>query len=148
MTIQVGDAAPEIPEAGVSGPHALTFYKVTCPTCQMAAPVFDRFATAYPGAVVGVGQDPPRLLERFADEHGVRYPSVSDVEPYAISAAYDIEHVPTLVVVDGDGIVRDLVESWDREGTNRAARTLAELLGTDAVVISAPEDGVPAFRPG
>ena len=37
--LAVGDVAPEIP--GVSfdaGPSVLFFYKVTCPTCQMAAP--------------------------------------------------------------------------------------------------------------
>ena len=73
---------------------------------------------------------------------------MSDVEPYVISDAFDIEHVPTLVVLDGDRIVRDVVESWDREGTNRAARVLAELLGTDAVVVSGVDDGLPAFRPG
>ena len=148
MTIAVGDLAPRVPDAGPTGPHALVFYKVTCPTCQMAAPAFDRFATAHPGAFVGVGQDPPALLERFADEHGAGFPSVSDPEPYAISDAFDIEHVPTLVILDADRIVRDVVESWDREGTNRAARVLAELLGTDAVGVSGVEDGLPAFRPG
>ena len=148
MTITLGDAAPRVPDAGPTGPHALIFYKVTCPTCQMAASVFDRFATAYPGAVVGVGQDPPALLERFADEYGVRFASVSDVEPYVISDAFDIEHVPTLVILDGDRIVRDVVESWDRQGTNRAAGVLAGLLGMDAMVVSEVDDGLPAFRPG
>jgi hypothetical protein len=56
--------------------------------------------------------------------------------------------VPTLFVVDGGGIVADVVESWDREGYNRASRTLAGLLGADAVVISEPSDGLPEFRPG
>ena len=148
MTIAVGDVAPPVPGAGPSGPHALVFYKVTCPTCQMAAPVYDMFAKAYPGALVGVGQDPSPLLERFADDYGARFPSVSDTEPYAISDAFDIEHVPTLVVLDDDRTVRDVVESWDREGTNRAARVLARLLGTDAVVVSGVDDGLPGFRPG
>jgi hypothetical protein len=56
--------------------------------------------------------------------------------------------VPTIVSVDGEGRVADVVESWDRDGYNRASRTLAELLGADAVVISEPSDGLPEFRPG
>ncbi|MGH2767094.1 MAG: hypothetical protein ACRDKA_14480, partial [Actinomycetota bacterium] len=57
--IAAGTAAPEIPGAErVPGPSAVMFYKVTCPTCQLAAPVADRLAAAFPGRLLGVGQDP------------------------------------------------------------------------------------------
>ncbi|MGH2597012.1 MAG: peroxiredoxin family protein [Actinomycetota bacterium] len=151
MTIPVGSAAP--PVAGIAGvvsgsAYALVFYKVTCPTCQMAAPALERFESGYPGRMIGVGQDPVGALERFSDIYGMTFPCLPDEAPYDASNAYGIEHVPTLLVVDGEGIVADVVESWDRDGYNRASRRLAELLGADAVVISEAADGLPDFRPG
>jgi peroxiredoxin len=148
VTISVGSAAPPVAGVVAGSPHALVFYKVTCPTCQMAAPALDRFERGYRGRMVGVGQDPIGTLKRFSETFGMTFPSVSDEKPYEASNAYHVEHVPTLFVVDGGGIVADVVESWDRDGYNRASRTLAGLLGASAVVISEPSDGLPEFRPG
>ena len=148
MVISRGAAAPRVPGASQDGPHALLFYKVTCPTCRMAASAMDGFQRAYPGRISGVGQDPPRTLATFASETGMTFPSIADVEPYEASNAYGIEHVPTLLVVDGEGRVADVVESWDREGLNRASATLAGLLDVETATISQDGDGLPAFRPG
>jgi thiol-disulfide isomerase/thioredoxin len=146
--IGIGERAPAVQGATQEGPHALFFYKVTCPTCQMAAPKVDGFEAAYPGRIRGVGQDPVAKLEAFASTYAMTFPSVADVPPYDASNAYGISHVPTLVVVDGDGVVADVVESWDREGFNRASTRLAGLLGAEPGTISDPSDGLPAFRPG
>jgi thiol-disulfide isomerase/thioredoxin len=148
MVIGLGEAAPSIEGATFDGPHALVFYKVTCPTCRMAAPMFERLDAAYAGRIRGIGQDPAQVLARFAVETGMTFPSTPDLAPYVASDAYGIEHVPTVVVVDGEGRVADVVESWDRDGVNRASATLAELLGTEPSVISEPGDGFPDFRPG
>jgi peroxiredoxin len=114
----------------------------------MAAPAFDIFERAYPGRLVGVGQDPARDLAAFEADLGVGFPSVSDTDPFEFSNAYDIENVPTLFVVDDQGSVVDVVESWDRPGINRASATLADLLGVSAATISDGSDGLPEFRPG
>jgi len=53
-----------------------------------------------------------------------------------------------VVVVDGDGRVADVVESWDRDGVNRASSTLAALLHREPVIVSEPGDGLPEFKPG
>jgi peroxiredoxin len=148
MALSVDSRAPHVPGATSDGPHVLVFYKVSCPTCQVVAPAIDVFERAYPGRLYGVGQDPIRDLVRFADEFGVAFPSVSDSAPYEVSNAYEIEHVPTMFIVDAHGMVADVVESWDRAGFNRASATLAALLGVSPVVISNPQDGLPEFRPG
>jgi peroxiredoxin len=127
---------------------ALFFYKVTCPVCQMAAPKMRAFEDAYPGRIVGIGQDPAPKLERFAREFHMPFGSVADEPPYDLSNGYGIQVVPTLFVLDGGGIVRSVVESWDRDGFNRASRDLAELTGSAPAVVSDPSDGLPAFRPG
>jgi len=147
MAIAVGAQAPPV-QGAPAGPHALVFYKVTCPTCQVAAPAYDRLAAAFGGAVLGIGQDPADRLAAFGREFGGSFPSEPDLAPYPVSNAYAIEHVPTLVVVDDEGRVADVVESWDRDGANRASSTLATLLGREPVPVSEPGDGLPDFRPG
>lgn len=148
MAIQVGSDAPQVDGTGITGPHALVFYKVTCSTTQLAGPPLSRLGDAYPGAVAGVGQDAPEDLAAFADTYGWRFPQVPDLAPYTASDAYGIVSAPTVVVVDGDGRVADVVESWDREGVNRASSRLAELLHTEPAILSEPGDGLPAFKPG
>jgi hypothetical protein len=148
MAIQVGSAAPRVNGTGIGGPHALVFYKVTCSTTQLAGPPLSKLGDAYPGAVAGVGQDAPEDLATFAATYGWRFPQVPDLAPYTASNAYGIVSAPTVVVVDGAGRVADVVESWDREGMNRASSTLADLLHTEPATLSEPDDGLPAFKPG
>lgn len=146
MIIQVGARAPSM--AVPDEPRALVFYKVTCSVTEMAGQALGRLGRAYDGAVVGIGQDPQEALDGFAERHSWTFPQVSDLAPYEVSDAYGIASAPTVVVVDGEGRVADVVESWDREGLNRASATLAGLLGAEPVVLSTEADGLPAFKPG
>src|SRR5262245_22080270 len=148
--LAVGSLAPALPEAAVGGdgPHAVVFYKVTCPVCQMAAPKLRALEEAYPGRVIAVGQDPPSRLEAFDREFGLGIPSITDDTPYRLSDAFGIEVVPSVFVLDAGGRVQDVVESWDREGLNRASKRLAELTGLPYAPVSDPADGLPSFRPG
>jgi thiol-disulfide isomerase/thioredoxin len=143
--LERGDPAPAI--LGADGPTAVVFYKVTCPTCQMAAPAMERLHRAYADRFVAVVQDPPEEAETFAREHGVTFPATTDEPPFELSRAFEIEVVPTVVVI-ADGRIEDVAESWDRLAWNRAAARLGELLGTHAVPVSDEGDGLPPFRPG
>lgn len=147
--LQIGDVAPEVPgvEFG-DGPVGLFFYKVTCPTCQMAASPTGRFERSFPGRVVGIGQDPEPDLTRFTHEYELGIRSLEDAPPYPISDAYAVESVPTLFLVGNDGHVLDSVGAWDRDGFNRVASRLADLTGGESVVVSTPDDGLPDFKPG
>jgi len=123
------------------GRAVLVFFKVTCPVCKMVAPKVEALAEG--GVpVTAVGEDPPVALARYAAEEGQRVPTVSEAAPYAVSSAYDISTVPTLFVVERDGIVSDAVGGWDRDRWN----AVAESFGAPA--ISEAGDGLPVFRPG
>jgi len=148
MAIAVGAAAAPVPGVDVSGPHALVFYKVTCGVTKMATPAIERLAQAYPGLVVGVGQDPPSDLRAFATEFGLSFPQVADLEPYTASDAYGIQSAPTAIAVDADGTVAAVAESWDRPAWNRLSAVLADLVGRPPVEVSEPADGLPDFKPG
>lgn len=148
MPLAIGSPAPQVPDASVEGPHAVVFFKVTCPTCQLAAPKLEALQAAYGGHVGAVGQDPADKLRAFGGEYHFTLPTTSDAPPYDLSNAYAIETVPTTFVIDGQGRVADVVEAWDRDGLNRASKTLAELLDVEPVTISEPSDGLPDFKPG
>ncbi|MGH2573099.1 MAG: peroxiredoxin family protein [Actinomycetota bacterium] len=149
QALSPGVAAPPVPGVEFAdGPTALFFYKVTCPVCQMAAPKAEAFQRAYPGRIVGVGQDPEEKLGEFDAMYGMTFPRVADLPPYEVSEAYGIRVVPTVVLVGRDGVVLDSVESWDRDGLNGLSKRLADLTGAAYVPISDPADGLPPFRPG
>jgi peroxiredoxin len=131
-----------------NAPLTLFFYKVTCPVCQMAAPKVETFERAYPGRIVGIGQDPAEKLDAFGRSFGLDIPTVADALPYDASEAYGIEVVPTTFLVGDDGTILDAVESWDREGLNRLSQRLASLAGRPYAPISEVDDGLPIFRPG
>ncbi len=142
-------AAPLI--AGVAfddQPMVLFFYKSTCPVCQLTGPVIETFETAYPGHIVGVGQDDPETLAAFSRDYGMTFRSVSDVAPYAVSNLYGIRVVPTTFLVGGDGHIVDVVESWDRERLNAISGQMADLTASAFRPVSEPGDGLPPFRPG
>jgi hypothetical protein len=142
-----GEEAPPIPGADLgTGPRAVLFYKVTCPTCQLAGPVAERLARALPEGFVAIGQDPAERLDGFRDAFG-DFPATPDLDPYPVSDAYGVRTVPTIFVLR-DGRVDDVVESWDREGWNRAAARLGELSGRGIGPLSQAGDGLPPFRPG
>ncbi|HEV8572804.1 MAG TPA: redoxin domain-containing protein [Actinomycetota bacterium] len=148
MALQPGAAAPQVPGTDLSsGPKAVFFYKVTCPTCQMAAPVAERLFGTFPDHFVAVAQDPAEKVAAFAEEQGTTFGSVTDAPPYELSDAYGIEVVPTLFLLQG-GVVTDVAESWDREGWNRLGTGLAAALGQSVAPLSEDGDGLPAFRPG
>jgi thiol-disulfide isomerase/thioredoxin len=147
--LAVGDLAPAVPGLAFDdGPRALFFYKVTCPTCRLVAPTMHAFEDAFPGRVVGIGQDPQEDLERFAREHAMEIRSIEDAPPYPLSDAYEVVSVPTLFLVGSDARLIDAVGAWDRTGFNRVAARIAELTGARAVEVSTVRDGLPAFQPG
>src|SRR3954453_14289452 len=107
-----------------------------------------RLGRAFPGRVVGVGQDPQPALDSFASEYGLTLPLVPDLDPYEASDAYGIVSAPTAVAVADDGTVLEVAESWDRDAWNRLAGEVADALGVPAATVSDSDDGLPDFKPG
>ena len=148
MAISVGTAAPPVAGVRAEIPRVLVFFKATCATTHLAAPAIERLSRAYPGRVVGVGQDPQPDLDAFAGELDLTLTLVPDLAPYVASDAYGIVSAPTAVAVGTDGVVLDVAESWDRDAWNRLSARFANELGVEPVVVSDPGDGLPPFKPG
>lgn len=144
MPIAPGTSAPPLP-ADVALPAVLAFFKASCPVCQMAFPLYGELARRIDGqaAVVAVSQDPPSVAGPWLAQRSFEGPALDDEKDhYALSDAYGIRSVPTLVVIEPDGTVGAVAEGWDRDATN----AIAARFGAEPV--STPDDGLPAFKPG
>lgn len=160
-------------EARADGPVVLVFAAEECPTSaltlQRLAPV------ARAGArVVVVVEDPPEAAARLARRAGIDAPILSEPSPYETSRAYELQTVPTTVLVGPDGERLDTVVGWDRPALERlldtslpaapperkpgcAAKSTydAELLAADAAAVDPIEemfergwtDGLPVVPP-
>lgn len=162
MALAPGTHAPDfdLPAAGggrrslgeLSGDGAalLAFFKTGCPTCQLAFPVYAEIERRYGDAVpvVAVSQDSLDKTVPWLEEKGFAGEALDDhSDHYAVSEAYEVAVVPTLVLVDGDVVVAT-GEGWDRDRVNALARQLGQRTGRDTSPVSTEGDGRPAFKPG
>ncbi len=93
---------------GNGTPAIVDFWATWCPHCKRIAPSFDKVAADYEGKLI-VGK-------------------VDTDEDPAIAQKYDIEYLPTFVLLDGEGNVVDKVvapankaKSWSSAPATRAA---------------------------
>lgn len=162
MPLPPGAPAPsfDLPSAGgdrlslsdltARGPALLAFFKAGCPTCKLAFPVYAELQRRYGDAVpvVAVTQDPLPTTLPWLEDNGFAGPALDDAsDAYAVSDAYGVTTVPTLVLVE-DGKVVSTSEAWDRDRANAWARQLGERTGRDTSPVSTEGDGLPLFKPG
>ena len=129
-----------------NGPVVLAFFKISCPTCQLAFPFLERIHADGSGGwqIVGISQNDRAGTGKFVQRYGVTFPVLLDAASarYPVSNAYGLTHVPSIFVVEPDGAV---THSWI--GFSRADfEKLALLAG--AVVFRAEDAGVPAWKAG
>jgi hypothetical protein len=145
-----GAAPVELAGLAAGGPALVFFYRGDCPASEAAAPALPRFAEIPRLAVAAVSQDGAGETVAFARAHGWA-PGLRvlvDPEPWATSNAWGVAVTPTFVLLAPGGRVEEVVEGWSRAEANALAARASALAGAPPVVVSSPEDGGPAFRPG
>src|SRR5689334_796369 len=127
-------------------PVLVAFFKTTCPVCQLVFPFLDRIhrGQATPAiSIFGISQDDAETTGEFNQEFGITFPVLFDTAQsgYPASNAYGISHVPSVFLVEPDGVI-----SWTMEGFQKAA---LESLGARAGVATFTDaDRVPVFKAG
>ena len=106
------------------GPALIVFASEECPTCGLAlrrlTPVVERLARAgVPAAVVF--EDPLEVAARVARRAGFPGTVLSEPSPYEVSAAYELQSLPTTILVDRAGADRRPRGGLGRRGAGRAA---------------------------
>src|SRR5271154_5905532 len=67
------------------GPVVAAFFKVSCPTCQFAAPFLERLHETYGGESFtfwGISQDDARDTREFCQEFETEFPALIDGDGY------------------------------------------------------------------
>jgi len=139
-------------EALADGPVVLTFFKVSCPTCQYAYPFLERLFKAYGSkgiTLVGVSQNDAKETAAFAKDFVLTFPLLlDDTHRYPVSNAYGLTNVPTIFWIARDAEIEVSSVGWvkaDFELINRKMAETGHL--TPAAVFKSGED-VRDFRAG
>lgn len=127
----------------VKGPALLAFFKVNCPVCQLTLPFLERIGASGRLPVYAVSQNDARDTRDFQRRFGVSLPSLLDSEEggFVVSNAFGISSVPTLFLIETEGLVGRVVEGWNKSEIER----LGELAGVKPF---GPTDSVPEWKAG
>lgn len=163
--LEVGELAPEftllttdgqtvnLAELLHRGPVVLAFFKVSCPVCQYAFPMYERLAQAHQdsGATfLGVSQNQPSEAKAFAREYGVSFPIAIDDESnqYAVSNAYGLTNVPTVFYIDPSGEIEVSSVGWSKADVDEVNAKLADFRHLKPPALWRSGEDIPAFRAG
>jgi cytochrome c biogenesis protein CcmG/thiol:disulfide interchange protein DsbE len=135
------------------GPVVLAFFKVSCPVCQYAFPFYERIAQAYKDAgvrVLGISQNNAAEAKRFSGEYGVNFPIAIDDEAnhYAVSSAYGLTNVPTLLFIAQSGVIEVSSVGWSKSEMEDVNARLASYCNDKPSPLWRVGEEVPAFRAG
>ena len=112
----------------------LDFWASWCGPCRMIAPKLstlkNRFGAQGP-SVVGMTTDDPEHAALFAERHGMTYPSLSD-QNGDTNKAYGIVGLPTVIIIDKKGVVRDVFVGYDSSVEVKMEQLVKTLLAEPA----------------
>jgi peroxiredoxin len=124
------------------GPAIVALYKASCPVCQMTLPYLERIGRGSL-QVIAISQDDARGAARFQNNYGLTIPILLDREDenYPVSNGFGISHVPSLFLVEPDGVVS--------LASNGFVKRDLEFMGKRAGVETfAPDEQVPEWKAG
>jgi cytochrome c biogenesis protein CcmG/thiol:disulfide interchange protein DsbE len=150
-----GDPAPAFRLAGLDGtarslddilaggPALLAFFKISCPVCQLTAPYLERLAANKAIQVIGISQDDTGATREFMQRFGVSFPTLLDSskEGYPASNAYGIVSVPSLFLLERDGVIARAFSGFSR-------RDFEEIGARAGISPFGPDDHVPEWKAG
>jgi peroxiredoxin len=145
--LEAGDTVPDLRlrtldggeqsllELAATGPVLLSFFKISCPVCQLTLPFLERIHPEK--RVAGISQNGAKETREFNKHYGLTFPTLLDLEhdDFPVSNAFGITHVPTTFLVEPGGRIAHVIEGWNKKEM--------EVLGAIR-----PGDHVPAWKAG
>ena len=156
--LSAGDRAPDFEledlsgvrrtRSGIAGgkPVLLAFFKVSCPVCQFTFPFLERMYRGKSNqdiAIYAISEDDAQTTLTFNAEHGITFPALLDKEQegFPASNAYGLSHVPSIFLVEPDGVISRSLMGFDKKGLEE----LGHRLGKEPF---RPTEYVPEFKSG
>jgi peroxiredoxin len=135
------------------GPVVLAFFKVSCPVCQYAFPLYERLAQANRDAsisVLGISQNGPSETADFRHEYGVNFPIAIDDDSnhYAVSSAYGLTNVPTLFYIAPNGEIEISSVGWSKRDLDEVNAKLSAVRGQKPSMLWRDGEAIQDFRAG
>jgi peroxiredoxin len=129
-------------DALAGGPVALVIYKSECPTCQFAFPyiqkIFEKTSERADFTLWAISEDDAEETRRFVQQKGLMFAVLIDEHPYPVSAAFGLEFVPGIFLIQPDGTISVSEFGFTKAGLN----------GIAGFAFFTTSDGLPATRPG
>ena len=97
------------------GGGVIVFFKDSCPASELVVPrlgPLSRALEAEDRLFIAVAQESEETARLFRDRHKLPFRVAWEEAPYSASAAYGVETVPTLFVVDGAVVIADRTEGF------------------------------------
>ena len=161
--IHSGSSAPTFSLTGIDGkvyslsallqkgPVVAAFFKISCPVCQFTAPFLERLFQRYGRdgvSFLGISQDDAKASAKFAAQYGVTFPVAIDGKGYPASNAYGLTMVPTIFLIDTDGIVKISSMGFAKEDLENIAAELAGRYKITPAALFSANERIPAQKPG
>ena len=152
LTTTEGNSA-HLQELLQHGPVVLAFFKVSCPVCQFAFPLYDRVARAHKNSgatFLGISQNKPSEARTFARQYEVTFPIAldNDTSHYEVSNAYGLTNVPTLFYIAPSGEIEVSSVGWSKAEVDEVSAKLAAYRKEKPPTLWQVGEDVPAFRAG
>ena len=161
--LEKGVQAPEFNLSGADGnsfsPTGLSdgevavvaFYKATCPTCHFAAPylqrMYENHASSSKVRFFAVAQEDAAGAKDFSDRFNFTIPTALDQAPYKVSDDYGLTNVPTVFMVNSDGIIEQSTVGFVKAEYEELAEKLAKIDHKSPADLFQGEE-VPGLKPG
>ena len=130
----------------------LIFFKVSCPTCQYALPMFERLHKAYGKkdvTLVGISQNDASETAAFIKEFRITFPVLlDDTRSYPASSAYGLTNVPSVFWVAQDGEIEISSVGWVKADFESINHKMADADKVSPSAIFRPGEEVRDFRAG
>ena len=112
----------------------LDFWATWCAPCRVAIPKLDALQARFGAqglSVLGVSAEDPQDVAAFTQHMGMRYGIAADKHG-ATTRSYGVASLPTLIVIDKRGVVRDVAIGFDPGSDGRLEATVRTLLAEPA----------------
>jgi len=107
----------------------LSFWATWCPPCKMELPVLQTIWKQYekkPVQILGINVDNRGDVRATVKEKGLTFPILIDTQ--RVSDDYGVQAIPTLVIIDKKGIVREIHVGFNPNMEKELPKTLDNLI--------------------
>lgn len=113
-------------------PLVISFFRTDCAPCKEELPHLQAMYAKYAGrlavALILEDYEGHKVFEPFRAKHGTTFPLLHDAMGI-VKVRLGIKALPTVFIVGGDGIVKDIRQGFDAKKPQEFERAVAELTG-------------------